>query len=167
MMWPIFWPTDTDFSNPANTRHPSEDLAADGKHIAAQIAAVVAATGTSADPGGYAEAVVQELYPDVLTYIVGAPATLRVRHPQRPDDGGQRARGDAVTGHEHGRALRAQAIRSQGPAGQPVPLCSASMICAITMATPLVSTGPPAGSTWGRCWPTTTSEACSGHRLEE
>jgi hypothetical protein len=36
---------------------------------------VVAATGTSADPGGYAEAVVQELYPDVLTYIVGAPAT--------------------------------------------------------------------------------------------
>ena len=28
MMWPIFWPADTDFSNPANTRHPSEDLAA-------------------------------------------------------------------------------------------------------------------------------------------
>ena len=22
MMWPIFWPTDTDLSNPANTRHP-------------------------------------------------------------------------------------------------------------------------------------------------
>jgi hypothetical protein len=25
MMWPIFWPNDTDFSDPANTRHPSED----------------------------------------------------------------------------------------------------------------------------------------------
>ncbi len=26
MMWPIFWPDDTDFSNPANTRHPSQDF---------------------------------------------------------------------------------------------------------------------------------------------
>jgi hypothetical protein len=26
MMWPIFWPNDTDFSDPANTLHPSEDL---------------------------------------------------------------------------------------------------------------------------------------------
>ena len=24
MMWPIFWPDDTDFSNPANTRHPAK-----------------------------------------------------------------------------------------------------------------------------------------------
>ena len=28
MMWPIFWPGETDFSDPANTRHPSEDAAA-------------------------------------------------------------------------------------------------------------------------------------------
>ena len=27
MMWPIFWPGDTDFTNPANTRHPSQDRA--------------------------------------------------------------------------------------------------------------------------------------------
>ena len=33
MMWPIFWPNDTDFSNPANTRHPSEDVAAAVKYI--------------------------------------------------------------------------------------------------------------------------------------
>ena len=28
MMWPIFWPNDTDFTNPANTRHPAEDVSA-------------------------------------------------------------------------------------------------------------------------------------------
>ena len=28
MMWPIFWPDDTHFTDPANTRHPSEDFAA-------------------------------------------------------------------------------------------------------------------------------------------
>lgn len=26
MMWPIFWPNDTDFSDPANTRHPFPDV---------------------------------------------------------------------------------------------------------------------------------------------
>jgi hypothetical protein len=34
MMWPIFWPGDTDFSNSANTRHRSEDFAAAGKYSA-------------------------------------------------------------------------------------------------------------------------------------
>jgi Domain of unknown function (DUF4331) len=75
MMWPIFWPDDTDFANPANTRHPSADYNADGKHIADQIAAVVSATGTSDDPDGYGQAVARTLYPDVLHYIVGTPAT--------------------------------------------------------------------------------------------
>ncbi|MFE3168891.1 hypothetical protein [Streptomyces sp. NPDC059224] len=45
MMWPISWPGDTGFTDPANTRHPSGDLAA-----ADQVAAVVAATGACADP---------------------------------------------------------------------------------------------------------------------
>ena len=74
MMWPIFWPGDTDFSNPANTRHPSEDAAADGTHIAGQIAAVVAASGTAGDPQTYGQTVARELYPDVLSYEVGTPA---------------------------------------------------------------------------------------------
>jgi Domain of unknown function (DUF4331) len=43
MMWPIFWPDDTDFSNPANTRHPAQDFAAEGGHLAGHVAAVVAA----------------------------------------------------------------------------------------------------------------------------
>jgi hypothetical protein len=75
MMWPIFWPTDTDFTNPANTRHPSEDAAADGRYLADAVAAVVAASGTSADPHGYGATVAGLLFPDVLPYVVGTPAT--------------------------------------------------------------------------------------------
>ena len=30
MMWPIFWPDDGHFTNPANTRHPSKDFDAEG-----------------------------------------------------------------------------------------------------------------------------------------
>jgi hypothetical protein len=74
MMWPIFWPNDTDFSNPANTRHPSEDVTAAAKYIGDQIAAAVAAAGTSDDPAGYGRAVAGDLFPDVLPYVVGTPA---------------------------------------------------------------------------------------------
>jgi hypothetical protein len=74
MMWPIFWPDDTDFSDPANTRHPSEDVSAAAKYIGEQVAAVVAATGTSGDPEGYGQTVARELFPDVLPYVVGTPA---------------------------------------------------------------------------------------------
>jgi hypothetical protein len=75
MMWPIFWPDDTDFSHPANSRHPSEDYDADGKYIGDQVAAVVSASGTSDDPQGYGQTVARELFPDVLPYEVGTPAT--------------------------------------------------------------------------------------------
>lgn len=75
MMWPIFWPDDTKFTNPANTRHPSEDFAADGTHIGDLIAATVAASGTSDDPAAYGQTVARELFPDVLPYMVGTPAT--------------------------------------------------------------------------------------------
>ena len=75
MMWPIFWPDDVHFTHPANTRHPSEDFAADGKEIADQIAAAVGASGTSDDPEGYGQIVAQQLFPDVLSYVVGTPAT--------------------------------------------------------------------------------------------
>ena len=74
MMWPIFWPDDTDFTNPANTRHPAEDVSAAAKYIGEQIAAVVAAAGTSDDPVSYGQAVARDLFPDVLPYVVGTPA---------------------------------------------------------------------------------------------
>jgi len=76
MMWPIFWPDDTDFSNPANTRHPAQDFDAEGQHLADQVAAVVAASGTSGDPRAYGLAVARRLSPDVLPYVVGTPATF-------------------------------------------------------------------------------------------
>ncbi|GAA4257583.1 DUF4331 family protein [Dactylosporangium darangshiense] len=75
MMWPIFWPDDTRFTYPANTRHPSEDYAADGDAIADRVAAVVRAGGTSDDPQGYGQTVARQLFPDVLPYIVGTPAS--------------------------------------------------------------------------------------------
>lgn len=82
MMWPIFWPDDTDFANPANTRHPSEDRAADAGFIAGRVSAAVAAGGTSADPKAYGEQVARQLLPDVLPYVVGTPAlySLAVRN---------------------------------------------------------------------------------------
>lgn len=73
MMWPIFWPDDTRFTYPANTRHPSEDYVAEGARVAAQVAAVAA--GAVADPPGYGETVARRLFPDVLPYVVGTPAT--------------------------------------------------------------------------------------------
>jgi hypothetical protein len=75
MMWPIFWPDDTDFSHPANTRHPSADLDDDGKDIGDLVAAVVSASGTADDSQGYGQTVARELFPDVLPYVVGTPAT--------------------------------------------------------------------------------------------
>jgi hypothetical protein len=88
MMWPIFWPDDTDFSNPANTRHPSEDFDDDGKYISDRVAAVVSASGTSADPLGYGQTMARELFPDVLSYVVGTPATygFAVRNGRTPAD---------------------------------------------------------------------------------
>ena len=74
MMWPIFWPNDTSFTDPSNARHPSEDVAAAAKYIGEQVAAVVAAAGTSDDPDGYGQAVAAELFPDVLPYVIGTPA---------------------------------------------------------------------------------------------
>lgn len=79
MMWPIFWPGDTDFSNPANARHPSEDFASDGAYIASLVAGVVAASGTSGDPQAYGQAVARQLFPDVFPYVAGTPATFGCR----------------------------------------------------------------------------------------
>jgi Domain of unknown function (DUF4331) len=88
MMWPIFWPGDTDFANPANARHPSEDMAAVGEQIAGRVSAAVAATGTSTDPRAYGRTVARELFPDVLPYLVGTPAaySFAARNGRTPAD---------------------------------------------------------------------------------
>jgi hypothetical protein len=43
-------------------------------YIGEQVAAMVAASGTSADPQGYGQAVAGDLFPDVLSCVVGTPA---------------------------------------------------------------------------------------------
>jgi Domain of unknown function (DUF4331) len=75
MMWPIFWPDDTDFSDPADQRHPSADFNEAGKHIGDLITAAVAANNTSDDPQGYGQTVARALLPDRLHYVVGTPAS--------------------------------------------------------------------------------------------
>jgi hypothetical protein len=76
MMWPIFRPDDTDFSNAANGRHPSADFSADGNWIGdLAAAAVVSASGTSDDPQGYGQTVARALFSDVMQYVVETPAT--------------------------------------------------------------------------------------------
>jgi hypothetical protein len=72
MMWPIFWPNDTDFSNPANVRRPSEDVDAAAKYIGEQIAVVVAAAGISDDPSGSGQAVAGDLRDSSFPYVVPA-----------------------------------------------------------------------------------------------
>ncbi len=74
MIGPIFWPDDVQFNHPANIRQPFEDFDADGKQIADLIASTVEATGTSRDPAGYGLAVAHELFPDLMSYVVGTPA---------------------------------------------------------------------------------------------
>ncbi|ROT31277.1 DUF4331 family protein [Micromonospora sp. HM5-17] len=74
MMWPIFWPTDTDFSNPANVRHPRDDAKGAGDEIASIVARVIDANGTSADPAACGRSVARQLLPDVLSYRIGSRA---------------------------------------------------------------------------------------------
>lgn len=74
MIRPIFFPDDVRFANPASTCHPSLDMETLGEDITERIAAAVAVGGTSEDPEGYGRAVARELFPDVLSYVVGTPA---------------------------------------------------------------------------------------------
>ncbi|HEX9176142.1 MAG TPA: hypothetical protein VF874_08610 [Mycobacterium sp.] len=59
----------------SDTRHPSEDFEAVGQYIGAQVAAVVSALGTSDDPVGYGQSVARRLFPDLLPYVLGTPAS--------------------------------------------------------------------------------------------
>ena len=86
MMWPIFWPDDTEFANPANTRHPSQDAAAEGKYLGDQIAAVVAASGTCGDPHAYGRGRGQGVAPRRPALRDRHARDLRVRRLQRQDN---------------------------------------------------------------------------------
>ena len=116
MMWPIFWPGDTDFSNPANTRHPCA-----GRRRRRQVhrrpgRGRGGRGGTSDDPHGYGQAVPGAV-PRRPSLRDRHPRQLRVRRLQRPDAGRQRARGHALPRHRHRRALRAEARPWPGTCG--------------------------------------------------
>jgi Domain of unknown function (DUF4331) len=131
MMWPIFWPNDTDFSDPANTRHPSEDVSAAAQYIGDQIAAVVSAARTSDDPGGYGRAVAGELFPDVLSYVVGTPASYGFAGRNGRTMADNAPRSHAVPGHQHGRAFGAAAIRIPARPGRQLPVRGAGLTSGI------------------------------------
>ena len=76
MMWPVLWPDDTDFSDPANPRHPSEDVAAFSDELAGLVAVAVEASGSRPDPATYGGEVAAVLLPDVLSYEIGTAAQL-------------------------------------------------------------------------------------------
>jgi hypothetical protein len=54
---------------------PADDLANYGERFAHQVAAVVAAEGTTSDPAAYGEAVAVRLLPDTLPYQIGTAAS--------------------------------------------------------------------------------------------
>jgi hypothetical protein len=68
-------------------------------HIGDLVAATVAASRTSGDPEGYGRTVARELFPDVLSYVVGTPATygFAVRNGRRPADNAPEAMLSLVT----------------------------------------------------------------------
>lgn len=74
MMWPVLWPEDTDFSDPANSRQPGEDVAAFGDELTGLVASAVEASGSRPDPAAYGRQVAAALLPDVLTYEIGSVA---------------------------------------------------------------------------------------------
>ena len=121
MMWPIFWPDDTDFSDPSNTRHPSEDAGAAAKYIGGQIAAVVAAAGTSDDPEGYGQTVARDLFPDMLSYVVGTPAVygFAARNGRTRADNAPEAMLSLVTNTAVPSGLKRPPPRTSGPAPSP------------------------------------------------
>jgi hypothetical protein len=115
MMWPIFWPDDTSFTNPANSRHPAQDVAADGGNLARRVAALVAASGTAGDPEGYGLTVARQLLPDVLPYEVGTPATFgfAVRNGRTMADNAPEAMLSLVAGTAIPSGLRAPTASGQ------------------------------------------------------
>jgi Domain of unknown function (DUF4331) len=121
MMWPIFWPNDTDFSDPSNTRHPSEDVNAAATYIGGQIAAVVAASATSDDPEGYGQTVARDLFPDVLSDVIDTPAVygFAARNGRTRTDNAPEAMLSLVTNTAVPSGLKPAVAKDQRASGFP------------------------------------------------
>jgi hypothetical protein len=75
MIQSIFHPDDSEAASQYNATAPADDLANYGERFARQVAAVVAAQGTAANPQAYGETVAALLLPDMLPYQLGTPAS--------------------------------------------------------------------------------------------
>ncbi len=92
MMWPIFRPDDTHFTNPADTRHPSQDFEAEGRHIASTSPPSSQLTARRATPrvtlrlsSGSCSPTSCPTWSGRLRYSVSQPATAarwRTTHPK-------------------------------------------------------------------------------------
>ena len=76
MIPPLFAQYNEDLGNRLNAGRPSDDFATYGDALAKKIAAVVAAYGTAEDPQEYGEKIAHRLFPNMLPYEVGTPASL-------------------------------------------------------------------------------------------
>ncbi len=76
MLPPLFAQYNEDLGNRLNAGRPADDFPTWGEAIAKKIAAVVAAYGTAEDPQAYGEKIAHRLFPNMLPYEVGTPASL-------------------------------------------------------------------------------------------
>jgi uncharacterized protein DUF4331 len=59
-----------------NATHPTDDMKIYGAFVTAKTTAVIAAMDTAPDPAAYAKELTAQLFPDVLHYTVGSPASF-------------------------------------------------------------------------------------------
>jgi hypothetical protein len=75
----------------------------------------------------YGETVARELFPDVLPYVVGTPATYGFAKRNGRTVGGQRTRSNAVPGRRNCCALGVEGVRREEPTKRQVPVCRTSI----------------------------------------
>lgn len=76
MIPPLFTQYNEDLGNRLNAGRPADDFATYGAAVTKAIADVVAANGTAEDPEAYAKKVAHRLFPNILPYEIGTPASL-------------------------------------------------------------------------------------------
>ncbi|KRD06996.1 hypothetical protein ASE48_13790 [Mycobacterium sp. Root265] len=76
MIHPLFGQFDDKLGDELNTGVPADDYANYGDTIGKKVAGVVSAYGTARDPVAYGRQVAQRLFPNILPYTVGTPATF-------------------------------------------------------------------------------------------
>jgi len=76
MVHPLFTQYNADLGDRLNAGIPADDYATYGDLISREIAGVVGAYGSAEDPRAYGEKLAHKIFPNVLPYIVGTPASF-------------------------------------------------------------------------------------------